>query len=459
MALQRIALAQSSYQPRSQGIAVERVRNLYLEANPTSTRAPAALLPTPGLKQWSSAGTGPIRAMEPMGAHLYVVSGSDLYALDGLGSPTLIGAVSVSSQVRMTNNGTHVAISAGSTVHAANLSGVVSTALAPGIGATYQDGYGIFAKAGTQEFYTTDLDDMTTIGALSFSTADAQPDLIVGLISDHRELWIFKQRTIEVWVNAGLSGFPFVRAGGGFIEHGCKATCSIAKAENMVFWLGDDLNVYRAAGYQAEAVSTPAIRNMIANAASPDSAVAFTYSQAGHEWYVLLFSDLCLAFDITTGLWSERKSRGMDRWRANCHAFFGDKQLVGDYSSGAIWELDLSTYAEGTEMIEREVITPHQWADSRPIVYRSVRLDAEMGVGLVSGQGSDPVALLSWSDDGGRTWSDERTATLGKIGEYRAVAEWQMLGRSRARAFRWRVTDPVFVALHGAYAAVEVHDR
>lgn len=457
--LRRIPLAQSSYQPRSQGVSVERVRNLYLEANPTSTRAPAALLPTPGLRQWASVGTGPIRGMEALGGDLCVVSGSQVWWVDSLGASTLLGPVSGSGAVRMVNNGVHVGIASGAAPQAANASGILTIASWPAIAAAYQDGLGVFLRAGTQEFYSTAVDDMTTIGALSFSTADAQPDLLVGAVSDHRELWLFKERTIEVWVNAGLSGFPFVRAGGGFVEHGCKSGGSIAKAENMVFWLGDDLNVYRAAGYQAEAVSSAAIRNMIAGAASPDTCVAFTYTQAGHEWYVLLFSDLCLAYDITTGLWSERKSRSITRWRPNCYARFGDRHLVGDYSTGAIWELDLDTYTEGSEMLEREVVTPYAWAESQPLVYRAVRLDAEMGVGLVSGQGSDPVALLSWSDDGGRTWSDERAATLGKLGEYRAVAEWQMLGRSRARAFRIRVTDPVFAAFTGLYSSVEVHDR
>jgi hypothetical protein len=267
---------------------------------------------------------------------------------------------------------------------------------------------------------------------------------------------MFKQQTIEVWQNVGQAGFPFVRSGGGFIEHGCASPGSISKAENMVFWLGDDLNVYRAAGYQADPISTAAIRHMIEGASSVDTCTAFTYSQEGHEWYVLLFSNLCLSYDITTGLWSERKTRNMTRWRASCYGYFAGKHLAGDYSTGAIYELDPNTYWDGADMLEREVITPCQWADSGWATYRGIRLDCEMGLGLVSGQGSDPVALLSWSDDGGRTWSDERSATLGKIGEYRLRAEWYRLGRSRARSFRVRITDPIPIGLFGLYANVEV---
>jgi hypothetical protein len=43
-------------------------------------------------------------------------------------------------------------------------------------------------------------------------------------------------------------------------------------------------------------------------------------------------------------------------------------------------------------------------------------------VGLSSGQGSAPVALLSWSDDGGHTWSNEHEASMGAVGEYKTAS-------------------------------------
>lgn len=452
----QMPLAQTSYQPRSPGVSVERLRNLYLEVNPTSQRSPASLLSTPGLKQWASVGTGPVKAAEPMGGYLWVVSGSQLWRVDNLGASDLIGDVDGTGQVRMAHNATHVIIAAGGAAQAADATGVIDLGITPVCGVTYQDGLGIFALAGSQRVYCTNVDNMTVINPLNFSTIDAQVDELVGVLSDHRELWCFKDETIEVWVNVGQQGFPFVRSSGGFVEHGCAAPCAYCKAENVVYWLADDLNVYRAAGYQAEVVSSAAIRNMISSAGSTTTCVMFSYDQAGHKWIVLLFSGLCLCYDITTGLWSERKSRDMTRWRPSCHASYVGKELVGDYSTGAIWELDLATYAEGTEMLEREIITPCQWGGTNWIRYNGIRLDCEMGQGLVVGQGSDPVALLSWSDDGGRTWCDERSATLGKIGEYKLVAQWNRLGRSRARSFRFRVTDPIPVSAFGAYASVEV---
>ena len=42
------------------------------------------------------------------------------------------------------------------------------------------------------------------------------------------------------------------------------------------------------------------------------------------------------------------------------------------------------------------------------VVYGTFQLDLEPGVGLTSGQGSDPSFLLSWSNDGGKNFLAER---------------------------------------------------
>lgn len=67
---------------------------------------------------------------------------------------------------------------------------------------------------------------------------------------------------------------------------------------------------------------------------------------------------------------------------------------------------------------------------------------------------SDPQAILDWSDDGGRTWSNEHWVSIGKIGEYQQRAKWRRLGSSRNRTFRLTITDPVPVEIMAANATV-----
>ena len=67
----------------------------------------------------------------------------------------------------------------------------------------------------------------------------------------------------------------------------------------------------------------------------------------------------------------------------------------------------------------------------------------ESGVGLNSGQGADPQIMLTYSDDGGRTYSNELWRSLGAIGQYRTRVIWRSLGQFRQRQMRMVMTDPV----------------
>jgi hypothetical protein len=77
----------------------------------------------------------------------------------------------------------------------------------------------------------------------------------------------------------------------------------------------------------------------------------------------------------------------------------------------------------------------------RRVRHKSLQIDFETGVGVYTGQGSDPQAMLRWSDDGGRTWSNTHTKTIGAIGNYKTRVKFDRLGviaRSRVRAERLR---------------------
>jgi hypothetical protein len=69
----------------------------------------------------------------------------------------------------------------------------------------------------------------------------------------------------------------------------------------------------------------------------------------------------------------------------------------------------------------------------------------ESGVGLTSGQGSDPQLMLDKSDDGGKTWDSLPNKDIGSIGEYRKRVVWNRLGSARQRVYRASVSDPVRV--------------
>lgn len=58
-------------------------------------------------------------------------------------------------------------------------------------------------------------------------------------------------------------------------------------------------------------------------------------------------------------------------------------------------------------------------------------------------QGRDPKLMVDWSDDHGKTWSNQREQSMGKIGEYRKRVRFLRLGSARDRIFRISISDPV----------------
>jgi hypothetical protein len=94
--------------------------------------------------------------------------------------------------------------------------------------------------------------------------------------------------------------------------------------------------------------------------------------------------------------------------------------------------------------------------EGKNIFHHQLEIFFEHGVGPITGQGSDPQAMLQYSDDGGHTWSSELWRSAGKIGKYEWRAVWNRLGASRHRNYRLIVTDPVKWVVTGANLEAEI---
>ena len=77
------------------------------------------------------------------------------------------------------------------------------------------------------------------------------------------------------------------------------------------------------------------------------------------------------------------------------------------------------------------------------VFYDFLQVQFQPGVGLVTGQGSDPQMMLRWSDDGGSTWSGIYNIAIGKMGIYKNRAVKRQMGWARDRVYEVTITDPV----------------
>jgi hypothetical protein len=276
---------------------------------------------------------------------------------------------------------------------------------------------------------------------------------------------LFGTNSVEVWYNAGTPDFPLQRIQGAFMEVGCAAAYSVAKLDNTLFWLGRDMRgrgiVYRANGYSGVRVSTHAVEFAIQSYGNISDAIAYTYQQEGHSFYVLTFpsANATWVYDVATNLWHERAgfSDGLfTRHISNCQAAFNSEIVVGDYQNGNLYAFDLNVYADNgaiQKWLRSWRALPSGQNNLKRTSQHNLQLNCEAGVGLNDGQGSNPSVMLRWSDDGGHTWSNEHWLTMGKIGEtgYRTI--WRRLGMTmklRDRVYEISGTDAVKIAIIGA---------
>jgi hypothetical protein len=161
-----------------------------------------------------------------------------------------------------------------------------------------------------------------------------------------------------------------------------------------LFWLGTDARgqgiVYRANGYTGVRVSTHAIEWQIQQYGNISDAVAYTYQQDGHAFYVISFptGNATWVYDVATQAWHERA--GFDngdftRHRSNNQCNFGGTIIVGDYKNGNIYQLDLNTYSDNGQtqrwLRSWRALMPGQ-NNFKRTAQHTMQLDAETGVGL-----------------------------------------------------------------------------
>jgi hypothetical protein len=199
-------------------------------------------------------------------------------------------------------------------------------------------------------------------------------------------------------------------------------------------------------------------------------ALAYTYQQDGHAFYVLIFpsAETTWVFDAATNAWHERAALVDGRFRrhrSNCQARFNAAPLVGDFENGNLYALDLARFndngAEQKWLRSWRALAPGQ-NDMKRTLHRRLQLDCQTGVGLSgSGVAQDPQMMLRWSDDGGHTWSYEYWRSMGRIGRTETRVLWNRLGatlKSRDRVYEVSGADPVIIALMGAELTVEQTD-
>ena len=460
--------------------------NLQLKENPPGSRAPFHIASVPTLSTTGVGalpGSGRIRGIcvqradaitgEPL---VWLIRGTGAYYTSDLSTwSASVGTVpNANAYCRIIDAGNYVVSVDSINTRAISTAGSFAASIEGMVDVAYQDGYTIYADAGSDSVYVSSLDDPTTVGALDFTTVDALPGNIVGIVSDHRELYVLKSGSIEHYFNGGGAGFPFVRGSPGLIEKGCWNSGSplygvqtIAKLENSVFWVGDDMRVYMMRGYDPVPISNPWVEKYII-AYTPDSAgprlLGNAFVLGGVPYYMISgFSDggteTALVCDIKNRLWHKRNSpiatdlRLMFTCAFPNAAYFNTDRVVvtaEDVSSGAstlYWLDPAGTNDSGAASQTNRVMTLPQFSPgggARRVFMPELYIDMQKA-------GAAGTLTLSWSDDGGANYTGGVSGTATN-----PRARFQRLGAFFQRILRFTFAINSRLEITGVRARIEV---
>ena len=310
-------------------------------------------------------------------------------------------------------------------------------------------------------FFWSAVDDATDISALDFAEAEGNPDGCVRIIEHLQEIWVFGTASIEVWFDDGTS---LVRRGSTVIPKGALVKHAIAKLDMDLFWIGDDMVVYAARGYGFERISHYGVERSIRDTVDKSDIVGWTYQKEGSSFYVLSGPDWTWRFNRTLSrkigkpIWTERFSYDHDgRWRAEYAVQYNNEWIIGNNADDGLYRLSHEAFDESGQFIVWRLRSAPLHAYPNCIAIDRLHLDFVTGIGRLSNDPhiSEPKVGLRWSDDGGRSWSNQLFESLGKRGEYKTRVTFDSLGITgrTGRMFEVEISSPVVRSL--MYAAIE----
>lgn len=481
-----------SYTPRSIKAESQRLVNFYLERIESDAgKASYSLYRSPGLLPFCATGITPgfARASVSLNDHTYWVIGT--HVIEVFTDGTFFD-YSVASGVFLVDDGlpaymaaspTQLLITSGTFGYVLELAALHLIAdpdfpngLAGQVG--FLDGYFIVLINNSQQFQVSDLNDADSWDASVISSVESRPDFSLALAVVREDLWIFGSHSTQIFYNNGNADFPFVPNQSAVTDTGIIAPDSLGHFGDTLLWLwGDDTGqgiVYMAEGYVPVRISNHAVETAIQAYMMISDAIGMCFQMNGHLFYRLFFPsannglgvtwqcDIDMAKRNPALAWSE-----VSRWNNGAEeahlgrvfiSAFG-KALAGSRLDGTIYDQSMLYLDDAGSVIRRVRRAPHMYNDAKQIIYNMIGFDGNTGIGLDVAStvlGYDPVSSLRWSDDGGKTWGNERFIRWGKVGEYGILPRTFNLGKGRDRVWEMVFSDPVDWQLDSCYVELSI---
>lgn len=434
-----------------------RLINCFAEPLGENGRAAAVRHRVPGLRAWGTSTATIFRGATVDGGTLYAAfSGTVRSFTSAGGASSTVGVLSGTDKVFFLRNNKRptadklVVCAAGVFVLTPSTITDLSDPDLPSINAgVFLDGY-FFLTSQDGRCFASGL-NATTFAANDFITTEAKSDALLRPVSWNGNLLLCGSGSIEVWDgdNPNATGFPFNRVA--VIQRGIIGAHAIAGFQDgfgkALLFVGDDNAVHALTGYTPEKVSPPDLDRLIEAVADKTTIEAGVYIAGGHPKWVLSCPAWTWEFDINTLKWNERKSYGKTRWRGTQPIYAFNKWLCGDTESGNVIEIVSSVQTEIGQPLVAEVWSAPVHKFPQRLRVARADFDFSTGIGIAGGldpNETDPVVEISYSDDGGYTFTNPRVRNRGRQGMFleRITVLLQGMTGAQGRIYKIRMSDP-----------------
>ena len=280
-----------------------------------------------------------------------------------------------------------------------------------------------------------------TWNPLNFNTADADPDAIVAIYANLREVFAFGTKTLQVFGIGSDSTLPF--ASSAAMSIGLAAAYSPVRLDGQFAWLDEARRFVIGDGRSAQEISQD-INNTLRGLTTVTDCRGFRVRLGYWDLLVWIFPTEGKAFVYDQAKQRWRLWRGWDgidsyaalRIAAYVYWPTGNLHIVGDPLYENLWTLSAdagSDTATGQPIVGEIVTERLDWGTPKPKRCKKVRFFCKRGINASAATFLD----VAKSDDDG-AWSGAATLSLGVAGDYQGFVDWRPGGIYRRRQYRIR---------------------